>query len=109
VSQIGGGCIPSALPRRDPCGNNSIDNLIVDCVVEDETREADGRTTISQIPSCDTGAKPCWRLTKKEQCGGSSPDGVGVDIDRGGAPAPDNTEARVACATLTEPQTCKNQ
>jgi hypothetical protein len=92
VSNIGGGCIPSALP--DP--NNP------DCVVEDVTRNADGTTTTTEIPQCASPPTtyPCWHLEHKDACAHSSPDGVGITIERNGQPAPDNTDASVACATI---------
>ena len=95
VSNIGGGCIPAALPDV----NNP------DCVVEDVTKNMDGSTSIAEIPKC-TGAMPepaypCWRLEMKDTCTGQSPQSVGITIDRNHQPAPDNTEASVACATIT--------
>ncbi len=92
VSNIGGGCIPSALPDV----NNP------DCVVEDVTRNTDGTTTVSEIPECANPptAFPCWRLEKKDACMATSPQGVGITIDRNGMPAPANTDASVACATI---------
>jgi hypothetical protein len=99
VSQLGLGCIPSALPR-DPNGN-----LITDCVVEDVTVNTDGTTTTTEIAQCDamTPTFPCWKIEMKDKCAptapNGSPDGVGVTIDRNGMMAAPNTTAQVFCAT----------
>ncbi|MSP62152.1 MAG: hypothetical protein EXR72_17820 [Myxococcales bacterium] len=92
VSNIGGGCIPANLPDvNDP-----------DCVVEDVTRNPNGSTTVSEIPKCASppSSYPCWTLGPKDTCASTSPQGVGITIDRNMQPAPDNTEASVACATV---------
>jgi hypothetical protein len=90
VSAIGGGCIPSCLT----------DLAMPDCVVEDVTTNQDGTVTVNEIPSCTTsgGAHPCWSMDMKSSCT-TSPQGVGVTINRDGA-APPNTNARVSCATI---------
>src|SRR5579871_1450297 len=110
ISDIGGGCIPSQLP--DPTNP--------DCVVEDVTRNSDGTTSVSEIPKCmvtipytepmgwtpqndmpaPPGSYPCWTLDNNPNCGAQSPQGVGVAIHRNGQPAPPNTDASVACATI---------
>ncbi len=108
VSNIGGGCIPAKLP--DPANP--------DCVVEWVTTNQDGSTTINEIPSCTAGPATiqvngdswsvCWKLEQKPTCTAQSPDGLGMTIVANDPstgmkkPAPDNTEASVACSTLAQ-------
>jgi hypothetical protein len=105
VSSIGAGCITSPFEKpEDP-----------DCIVEDVTRNADGSTTVKQLPFCGTGAAPpCWKLESKalDKCtpvcakDGERGQHFGVTIDRGpGGMPPPATTARVACSTLAVPKT----
>jgi hypothetical protein len=103
---IDSGCIPGKLPT-DADGNP-----VADCVVEDVTRDpAGGPPLTTELPRCDHvgGATPCWRLEAQPSCtcppgggdcAGTSPDGLGITVERGGVPAPAHTTARMSCATL---------
>ncbi len=92
--EFGAGCVPAPLPDPDHA----------DCVVEDVTLAADGSQTVTAVPQCDPAAPafPCWRVEAKAACAGDSPQGIGITIDRNGAPPPDDTDARVSCATLVD-------
>ncbi len=106
VSNIGGGCIPSPLANVDTSQPSS--TWMPDCVVADVTQNMDGTTTQTPIPQCDNnnamGASvyPCWSLDQKDTCSGGSPQSVGITINRNGQPAPPNTDASVACATISQ-------
>jgi hypothetical protein len=114
ISAIGAGCIDS--PFEDPANP--------DCLIEDVTRNADGTTTVKQLPKCASGgtvSAPCWRLESKPLpspgkpgctpiCAKEGDPGqhYGITICRnsscsGGDP-PANTTARVACATVAVPK-----
>jgi hypothetical protein len=109
VSAIGAGCITS--PFEDPSKP--------DCLVEDVTRNADGTTTVKQLPQCASGGSvnpPCWRLESKplDKCTpicateGAPGQHFGMTVCRnsacsGGDP-PANTTARVACSTVAVPK-----
>jgi hypothetical protein len=121
VSKIGAGCITS--PFADP--NNP------DCIVEDVTANADGSTTITELPKCSGSNYPCWSLDPKPICGtggvttgccdattttppwptpgvcvnaGDPGQHFGVTINRNGGMIPANTNARVACSTVAVPK-----
>jgi hypothetical protein len=107
-SAIKPGCIPAKLTSV----------TTPDCVVEDVTSNPDGTQTEHQLPECQLTAAPpngtptssstfpCWYVQTKMQCQGtgpgSSPDGVGVTIDRNGQMPPANTSARVECSTTAQ-------
>ena len=90
-SHIGDGCIPA--PLTDPSNP--------DCVVEDVTHGPNGDQQ-TLIPRCDqaAGTFPCWKVEAKADCKTSSPEGLGVTIERNGAPAPPGTTAEVSCSTI---------
>jgi hypothetical protein len=89
-SQVGAGCVTDRLP----------DPTHPDCTAQDVTQNADGTTTVTQIPACSANQGfPCWRIEQKAACATLSPDGVGVTIDRNGQSAPPNTTTQVICAT----------
>jgi hypothetical protein len=105
-STIAAGCIPAPL----------YDISNPDCVVQDVTANADGTTSIAQLPRCDAaaGVFPCWTVEMKMQCSKPqsngvplSPQGVGVTVYRcpmnSGCDAPANTNARVECNTIAQP------
>ncbi len=85
--ELGTGCVP--FTPTEP----------VECVVEEETRHADGTTAVTAIPRCGDppGAFPCWRFTVEDACALASPIGAAFTVDRGGADAPPDSVVRVAC------------
>jgi hypothetical protein len=72
---------PSIQP---PCATNIRDvdpatpGLQAECVFEDHLLRYDGSRTTALLPSCDTAAPPCWRLTP----GGPSCEGYILEIVR---------------------------
>ena len=95
ADRIGGllpACIPAALT----------DAAHPDCVVEDVSTDDAGDQTVREIPRCDVamGVFPCWRVEDKPACKDSSPQSLGVTVDRDGAEPPPDTTLRVFCSTL---------
>jgi len=94
---------------QPPCATNVRDidpdtpGLQADCVFEDRLLGSDGSRTTALLPSCDTAAPPCWRLTP----GGASCAGYVLDIVRGADwcdEAGENVAIEcVGCATANDP------
>ena len=87
---------------RDPAHP---EKLALDCNVEDVTLNLDGTTATYEIAQCpengpNHGTTPCWRIEPKDLCAHTSPDGVGLSVDRAGQAAPLNTTAFVTCSIL---------
>jgi hypothetical protein len=79
-------CMPMVLPM-DPV-----------CTVEQVVQAGDGSMSSTPIARCDgSGATPCWRAVMKKECDGLSPQGIGIEIDRGGQPPPVNSTIRASC------------
>jgi hypothetical protein len=74
-----------------------------DCTFEDHLRTADGTWTTAILPSCDSAAPPCWRLTPI----GQGCDGYGIDIQRAtdwcGEAGTNITIECLACANANDP------
>jgi len=85
-------CIPAILS----------DSEHPDCVVEDVVVDDNGNDQITEIPRCDLamGRFPCWRVEDKAACKDSSPQSLGVTIDRNGADPPADAAQRVFCSTV---------
>ena len=75
-----------------------------DCSVESVAEQAQAPTIV--IPACDNGKYPCFRVEHKAACADASPDGIGITIDRGGAPIPDHTVIRANCAFWCTARPC---
>jgi hypothetical protein len=88
------GCVPDTLPSvTDP-----------NCVVEDWTEVGNQPLQITEIPRCDQ-APPgatCWLVEQKAACAKSSPQGVGVTVDRQGQDAPPDTFVNAHCSGIPE-------
>jgi hypothetical protein len=80
ASQLGACCFPS-LPAQ-----------ALDCMVSDVTTNDDGTVTTKDIPQCNLGPSPCWRIEQKVDCAT-----VGLTVDRDGKSAPPHTITRAAC------------
>ncbi len=65
--------------------------------MQDVTQLADGTTTVSDVPACSDASPPCWRIEAKDSCQATSPQGIGLTVDRGGATAPPDTTTRFYC------------
>ena len=99
VSQLGQCCLPERLPP-DPRTPGDPNTFIADCMVQEITRENDGTTTTTEIPQCAAQSGfPCWRIDRKDQCTGLSPQSFGITIERNGAPTPPHTTANATCTT----------
>jgi hypothetical protein len=100
VSALQPSCLTS--PIKDP--NNP------DCVVEDVTIVA-GEEQRRGLPYCPDapGTFPCWQLKTIDKCNpvcnpvDLKNQRIGVEINRNGQPAPDNTTAQVSCNTIAIP------
>jgi hypothetical protein len=91
TDNIGDGCIPEAV----------LDTTAPDCVVDDDTPQADGTIKQSSIPSCtSTASLPCWKVEVKPQCAATSPQSIGLTVERGQAPPPAGTYLDAACSTI---------
>jgi hypothetical protein len=73
-----------------------------DCVVEDVSSDDDGVEHIVEIPRCDLalGMFPCWRVEEQAACADSSPQSLGVTVERNGVAPPPDTTLHVFCSTL---------
>jgi len=86
------GCIPAPLTNRDN----------PDCVVGDVSIDDDGVEHVAAIPrgGLAGGRFPCWLIEEKPLCKDSSPESLGVTIERNGMMTSPDTYARVFCSTL---------
>jgi len=98
AAQLGLGCIAAALPP-DPAQPPG--GFLADCTIKD-VAEANGQQNAFAIPECTAPATtfPCWRVEHKDACAGRSPQGLGITIDRNGAPTPTNVNIKASCKTL---------
>lgn len=96
AERIGHGFLPACIPAL------LSDSEHPDCVVEDVTVNDDGSENVSEIPRCDLamGAFPCWLVEDKPACKDSSPQSLGVTIERNGVDPPADATLRVFCSTL---------
>ncbi|HEX9101355.1 MAG TPA: hypothetical protein VF997_04090, partial [Polyangia bacterium] len=96
ADRIGRGLLPACIPAP------LTDATRPDCVVEDVTVGDDGLDHVTEIPRCDLamGAFPCWRVEEKPACSSSSPQSLGVTIERNGVDPPADATLRIFCSTL---------
>jgi hypothetical protein len=86
------GCVPDLLESLDA----------PECTVEDWTQHPGEDLIIAEIPRCDQ-APPgatCWRLDVKPACAKTSPQSVGITVDRQGMEPPPDTFVSARCATV---------
>jgi len=98
VSQTGQCCFTDALPV-DPRQPQNPDAFVADCQISQVTLQADGTQVTSAIPRCSgTSGLPCWLVERKDQCGGLSPQNLGVTVRRGSGAVPPHTSIQARCA-----------
>ena len=88
ITSLRPNCLPPELARAEA----------LECSVRDEILNPDGSVTAVAIPSCASGALPCWRVEPINDCKVRSPNGMALAIDRGGAPTSGQRWAVAACA-----------
>ena len=86
-------CFDEPLADLDP----AMPGVQPDCSVTEYINR--GRTNEQQwiLPACGTGALPCWHLVEDSQC--SLAQHLRLDVDRGGADAPDNDVVEAQCVS----------
>jgi hypothetical protein len=86
------GCVPDLL-----------ENLAApECTVEDWTQHPGQDLIITEIPRCDQApaGATCWRIDVKQACASTSPQSVGITVDRQGMEPPPDTFVSARCATV---------